>query len=343
MASPCLRLLPIHVLAFAAVLGAVSRPEAARLVHDSIPGPISNTRVRFTVALPDDYAADKGPYPVIYHLHGIGGNEQGNQTAAVPKVFELARGKGIIGPVVIVFPNGLTNSFWADAKDKSRQVETQVLQELMPYIDSAYRTRADRAGRFIQGFSMGGFGAAKFMAKFPDRFRACTIYDGALLDWKALKQRHADIARDMFGDDSAYWAHYNPYDLLRKNAATLGADYPVKMAEGALTEFNQTFRDSLAAHGLHPDYKETGCEHVLPCLLDAEGENTARLYGTLLAGAPTATPQSGPAPSRVRFTPTEAPAIRSAQRDASGRLSLPGAGRLGFSATRRLPPDGRKP
>lgn len=266
----------------------VSEPNAAKLVHDSLPGPLTRTMVRFSVALPDDYGVDKGPYPVIYHLHGIGGNEEGNQVTAVPKVFEEARKKGLIGPVILVFPNGLTNSFWADAKDNSRQVETQILQELMPDIDSAYRTRTDRAGRFIQGFSMGGFGAAKFMAKFPDRFRACTLYDGALLDWKTLSQRHADIARDMFANDSAYWAQYNPYDQLRRNAAVLGADYPVKMAVGALLNENRAFRDSLKAHGLQPAYSETGCAHVLPCLLEAEGENTARLYGSLLAATPTA-------------------------------------------------------
>ena len=84
---------PPAALSFALLLlAAATQPRAAKLVHDSIPGPITQTRVRFTVALPDDYAADKGPYPVVYHLHGIGGNEQGNQTQKYIKAYFLLPG-----------------------------------------------------------------------------------------------------------------------------------------------------------------------------------------------------------------------------------------------------------
>jgi S-formylglutathione hydrolase FrmB len=322
------------------VLTAPPAPLAAELVHDSIMGSLTKAHLRFTVALPDDYAPAGGPYPVVYHLHGIGGNEAGNQTLAVPRAFEAARGKGLIGPVIVVFADGRVNSMWADSKDMSKPVETNLIRELVPHIDSVYRTRTDRGGRFIQGFSMGGFGAAKCMAKYPDLFRACVIYDGALLAWKEMKARHPDIVRDMFAGDSAYFAAYSPFDLLRRNASIIGGDFPVKMAVGSLLAENRAFRDSLAANGLRPAYAETGCAHALPCLLDAEGENAARMYGTLLA-TPTALPADAAAlPIRAFETPVQGKLRRY---DASGRSRAPAAVLFPFPDPSRTPPAERTP
>ncbi len=52
--------------------------------------------------------------------------------------------------------------------------------ELIPLIDRTYRTRADREGRVIAGFSMGGGGAVRLALKHPDLFSAAASWAAAL-------------------------------------------------------------------------------------------------------------------------------------------------------------------
>src|SRR5262245_6870332 len=74
----------------------------------------SGRTVLFNIYLPEGYAAGTARYPVIYHLHGLGGNQGGAQNTTVPRAFETALAQGLIGPVLVVFPNGYTDAWWAD-------------------------------------------------------------------------------------------------------------------------------------------------------------------------------------------------------------------------------------
>src|SRR6185436_1019574 len=81
----------------------------------SFVGPVTGQVVNFNVYLPKGYDQSAERYPVIYHLHGIGGNQGGQQNTTVPASFEAAKAQGIIGPVIVVFPKGYTDSWWADS------------------------------------------------------------------------------------------------------------------------------------------------------------------------------------------------------------------------------------
>ena len=73
---------------------------------------------------------------------------------------------GAIPPAIIVMP-GCAASWWIDgAKDKAEQA---FWTDLVPYIDSHYRTIASREGRLIAGVSAGGYGATRFGLKYPDQ------------------------------------------------------------------------------------------------------------------------------------------------------------------------------
>ena len=54
-------------------------------------------------------------------------------------------------------------------------METIILKELVPHIDETYRTLASRQGRLIEGFSMGGYGAARLAFKHHEIFGAASI------------------------------------------------------------------------------------------------------------------------------------------------------------------------
>ncbi len=222
---------------------------------------------------------------LICHLHGINGTHNGQQTNTVPASHEAAVAAGVIEPCLIVFPDGYGDSFWADSVNSAKPAETNVKLELIPYLDANYRTVADRSRRVIQGFSMGGFGAAKFATKFPDTFGACVIYDGAMLTWPQVQQRHATQAAEIFNSSAATFDLYSPWYWLTQNAATLRVALPFRDSVGALLDNNRAWRDALVAQSIAPAYVETGCAHTLGCLLDTQGSNSWAFIAAAFASA----------------------------------------------------------
>lgn len=181
---------------------------------------------------------------------------------------------GTIEPCLIVFPDGYGDSFWADSVNSAKPAETNVKLEIIPHVDANYRTIASRHRRAVQGFSMGGFGAAKFAAKFPETFGACVIYDGAMLNWTQVQQRHPAQATEIFNNSGAAFDLHSPWYWLAQNAATLRATMPFRDAVGALVNENRAWRDALLAQSIAPSYVETGLAHSLSPLLDAQGSNS---------------------------------------------------------------------
>lgn len=241
----------------------------------SLVGPVTGKKIEFTVYLPESYYSTDERYPVNYHLHGLGGSHEGNQTKIVPANFEKAEERGLIGPVIIVFPDGLRDSFWGDSWDMSKPVETQVIQELIPYVDQNFRTLNSPRFRAVQGFSMGGFGAAKFVTKFPEIFAAGVVYDGALLNWTTLRLSQPVIAATIFGWSEDYFNQFSPWSQAEKNRAKLQIRTRLKMVVGALVTLNRDFLRHLTSLDIPVDYVETKCLHDLNCLLNAEGLGSA--------------------------------------------------------------------
>jgi enterochelin esterase-like enzyme len=241
----------------------------------TIVGPVTGQSIQFSLYLPPGYDNGLRRYPVVYHLHGLGGrHDSPNNVDAVTRSHEAAVAAGLIRPVIIVFPDGDVDTFWADTIDGTRPVETQVVHEILPYVDANYRTRPMRTQRAMQGFSMGGFGAAKFASKFPHLFSSSVIYDGALRTWSGLLQVHPALAATVFGNDEVYFDQYSPRHWVSQNAARLTFPVPFRQVVGSLVAPNQSFHDLLLAHGVTAAYVKTSCGHDLDCLLKAGGADS---------------------------------------------------------------------
>lgn len=96
-----------------------------------------------------------GRYPVIYLLHGYGGNHQVWLNTTKPELPAIADKENVI----FVCPDGRNSWYFDSPKDKASSYLTFVTKELIRYIDNHYSTVASREGRAITGFSMGGHGA----------------------------------------------------------------------------------------------------------------------------------------------------------------------------------------
>jgi enterochelin esterase-like enzyme len=125
---------------------------------------------------PPGYSADK-KYPVLYLLHGIGGDETEWNRFATPAVLLdnlIADGKAV--PMIIVMPNGR-----AQVNDRAEgnvmqsapafaKFEDDLLKDLIPSIEAKYSVQADREHRAIAGLSMGGGQSLNFGLAHLDTF-----------------------------------------------------------------------------------------------------------------------------------------------------------------------------
>lgn len=113
--------------------------------------------------------------PVVYLLHGHGGNEK-YWIDMKPELKEVADRDGLI----FVCPNGNNSWYWDSPKDSSFCYETFVSSELIKYIDSNYPTLKDRSGRAITGLSMGGHGAMWLAFRHKEVFGAVGSTSGGV-------------------------------------------------------------------------------------------------------------------------------------------------------------------
>jgi S-formylglutathione hydrolase FrmB len=114
--------------------------------------------------------------PVIYLLHGHGAN-YAQWLKDAPQLVEKATETGSI----LVMPDGGYNSWYFDSPiDSSVRYEAFITKELIPFIDSAYATKANRNYRAITGLSMGGHGAFYLAIKHKDLFVAAGSICGGL-------------------------------------------------------------------------------------------------------------------------------------------------------------------
>ncbi|MCE7975187.1 MAG: hypothetical protein DYG92_12830 [Leptolyngbya sp. PLA1] len=265
-----------------AALDSHAQPLRGRVEQRSFVGPVTGRTVNFNVYLPEGYDTSTERYPVVYHLHGIGGNQGGQQNTSVPRAFEAAHAEGLIGKVIIVFPNGYTDAFWSDSIGGDKPAETDLVLQLIPHVDASFRTIAYPGQRIIQGFSMGGFGATKTYAKFPELFAACVEYDGAIVTWQTMLQSHPDLALGIFGNDETYFDQFSPRRWSTDHAPVLRDMPPVRMVVGALVGGNRQFRDYLLARGIPVDYSETACSHSIDCLMTTSGVQSAAFIASHL-------------------------------------------------------------
>ena len=136
--------------------------------------PSMKIKVKNVVILPDNYD-NKSNLPVLYLLHGYGGNHK-SWIQIKPDLPRLATQYGIM----IVCPDGKNSWYWDSPINAKMKYETYVSKELTTYIDNNYKTKKDKSGRAVTGFSMGGHGGLSLGIRNQDIFGACGSMSGGV-------------------------------------------------------------------------------------------------------------------------------------------------------------------
>ena len=174
--------------------------------------------VGYLIYLPAAHELEPGRrFPVIYNLHGAGGNElHGLQEA---ELLEEGIAAKKWPPMILVMPNGGKYTYYKDSADGRYMGETTIMRELIPHIDKTYRTVAGREGRAIEGFSMGGRGATRLALKYPEMF--CSLFNQAgnvfHTSEKFDPSKPEVYPNNYLGKDKARFIADDPYLILEKN------------------------------------------------------------------------------------------------------------------------------
>jgi len=220
----------------------------------------------YNVYLPEGYTDSKERYPVIYHLHGW----MGDESSEIQTMYPACRAKNAI----TVFPN----SSPVIEDREYLPVEEMLIDELIPLIDSLYRTQAAREGRGLSGFSMGG-GAAMFYAiRHPELFSSVTAYAGTYhhyfyyTDFRTVGapiEKAQEFYQDLLA--CSVEGNKNILQLTQKQASLMKGSMQISMHIGTKDVLycdNEIFRIHLEKLGIPFEYKVfEGAEHKLASIL----------------------------------------------------------------------------
>jgi poly(3-hydroxybutyrate) depolymerase len=233
-------------------------------------------------------AHDRDPdarFPVVYWLHGSGGGAAG--IAPLARLVDEAVESGSTPPCFVVFVNGLSQGMYVDWKDGSTPIESMIVKDLVPHIDATYRTIPTREGRLLDGFSMGGYGAARLGFAHPELFRAVSMLGAGPLDPDFERTPRANPrARDgllerVYGDRATF-RQVSPWVLAEQRADQLKQDTLLRIAVGDRDEtfaMNKEFHEHLVKLGIQHDWLPLeGVEHDPMKTLRALGDRAWAFY-----------------------------------------------------------------
>lgn len=208
-----------------------------------------------TVILPE---GKTGPFPVFYLLHGLSDDHSAwTRRTSIERYVD-----GL--PLIVVMPNG-ERGFYTDSQSNPKAAfETNIVRDIVGFVDRTFQTIPTRQGRVIAGLSMGGYGAAKLAIKHPDLFCAAVSHSGAVgfgsRRLNADERWHQEwipvIGQDPRGGDNDIFALAE-----RASRDTLPALRIDCGVDDALIEDNRRFHAHLEKLGLPHQYEEHAGAH----------------------------------------------------------------------------------
>lgn len=239
-----------------------SQPYGSSIQYHKLSSNALNTTMGFAVYLPANYKADVR-YPVLYIMYGYGGNQYSmfNGFMSVNLVADKMIDQGTMRPMILVVPD-YKNSFAVNSTLEQNPnsgggtiglYEDYLINELIPYMDAHFSTDSSRAGRFIEGYSMGGFAALYLGFNYPELFSKIGAHSSALWDYSSS---------DMF-IGQRNWLYTTPELRARRDPFLLAQTQDLRNTtiyldvgtDDPLLGVNQRFYQALLAQGIRVDWR----------------------------------------------------------------------------------------
>lgn len=205
----------------------------ARRWYDS---PALGKARRVTIYTPAGYETSGKKYPVLYLLHGAGGDEEAwialGRTAQIMDNL-IAQGKA--KPMIVVMTNGNADQEAAAGESSAGMTKPGMMAEKMmegsfetsfpdviKFVESQYRVDKKKSSRAICGLSMGGFHSLHISKQYPDLFDYVGLFSAAIMPREGTQspiyQNMDEKLKVQFGKNpKLYWIAIGKTDFLYKN------------------------------------------------------------------------------------------------------------------------------
>lgn len=149
---------------------------------------------RMTVYTPAGYEDSKAKYPVLYLLHGSGGDEDAwSELGRTVQIMDNLIAEGQAKPMIVVMPNGVyfnqaapgaaVNMFQPTMSNSRSQSTVEIensFKDVISYVESHYRTVKGQDGRAVAGLSMGGRQSCAISMSHPGTFSYVGMFSGVV-------------------------------------------------------------------------------------------------------------------------------------------------------------------
>lgn len=176
---------------------------------------LNGIKMESKIYLPGDYAINTNQkYPVLYLLHGYPGTDNDwlintNLQTQLDKQIK----QHILPPLIVVFPDArgqlIKDSQYIDGKIVNQKMESYLIKELIPYINTAYRALPGRRSRAIGGISSGAYGAVYLGLKHNDLFSIIISHSGYFINNEGVMDK-------LVGTNMQLRDQYNPISFISK-------------------------------------------------------------------------------------------------------------------------------
>ena len=170
--------------------------------------PTANMTRRLTIYTPAGYEQSKEKYPVLYLLHGMGGDENAwSELGRATQIMDNLIASGKAKPMIVVMPNGNISQEAAPGESSeglkipSMQLPKTMdgnfetaFQDVVNFVEQNYRVKADKAHRAIAGLSMGGFHSLYISINNPSSFDYIGLFSAA------IKPRQKEVSSPIYKD-----------------------------------------------------------------------------------------------------------------------------------------------
>lgn len=213
----------------------------ARRWYDS---PGLNMKRRLTIYTPPGYESSTQKYPVLYLLHGAGGDEEAWMALGrLSQIMDNLIAEGKAKPMIVVMPNGNVTQEAAPGEGirgfyKPQFMEPKTMSgsyigtfmDIVNFVEKNYKVKANKENRAIAGLSMGGFHSLHISRYFPNTFDYVGLFSPAIMpnpnvQSKVFGNFDSTLKAQMDNGYKLYWIGIGKSDFLYKAVA----DYRAKL------------------------------------------------------------------------------------------------------------------
>ena len=162
--------------------------------------PTAGLTRRLTVYTPAGYETSGKEYPVLYLLHGIGGDENAwSELGRAAQILDNLIAQGKAEPMLVVIPGETSEGFKVPTMMLPKTMEGSfetAFPDVVNFIEKTYRVKKDKAHRAIAGLSMGGFHSLFISINNPDTFGYVGLFSAAVDQQQADPKGFPNIYAD---------------------------------------------------------------------------------------------------------------------------------------------------